>query len=314
MAMAPPPSDGHWDSHWVSACAWMHVLYPGVLFFFLQLSGYVLISSWLQYRYYFQDLSGVSHGVHIGSSPRVEKGADAPMDADQAHTVCCSDHKRSFVSWWPLLSLLFPSRDLPHISLRPHGSKHPRHNLYATINSFTSSAFAGTIAYAFHANLTWCRITTTARDDYTDYFKAFATAVAWQSVIEYYWHRLMHWGWIYKAFHKLHHTYQHPVPFDDLFIHPVEAMGYYLILYSPAFLPILPKIPLASFVAYMAVMGLCGVFDHSGVASLRIPGGIYETTDHANHHSRFVVNYAFPFPLMDIVHQTYYYSTVNKQK
>ena len=283
MAMAPPPSDS--DSHWVSACAWMHVLYPGVLFFFLQLSGYVLISSWLQYRYYFQDLSGVR--VH---------------------------HKRSFVSWWPLLSLLFPSRDLPHISLRPHGSKHPRHNLYATINSFTSSAFAGTIAYAFHANLTWCRITTTARDDYTDYFKAFATAVAWQSVIEYYWHRLMHWGWIYKAFHKLHHTYQHPVPFDDLFIHPVEAMGYYLILYSPAFLPILPKIPLASFVTYMAVMGLCGVFDHSGVASLRIPGGIYETTDHANHHSPFVVNYAFPFPLMDIVHQTYYYSTVNKQK
>jgi sterol desaturase/sphingolipid hydroxylase (fatty acid hydroxylase superfamily) len=51
-------------------------------------------------------------------------------------------------------------------------------------------------------------------------------AVVLQSVAEYYWHRLMHWPPCYRRLHKLHHHYKSPSPFDDLFIHPLEAAGY----------------------------------------------------------------------------------------
>lgn len=55
-------------------------------------------------------------------------------------------------------------------------------------------------------------------------------------------------------------------------IHPLEAFGYYLQLYSPPF--IIPM-PVSSFAVYMIVCGLCGVLDHSGVA-LSVPG-LYDT-------------------------------------
>lgn len=55
-------------------------------------------------------------------------------------------------------------------------------------------------------------------------------------------------------------------------IHPLEAFGYYVQLYSP---PFLIAMPLSSFLVYMAVCGVCGVLDHSGV-KLSVPG-LYDT-------------------------------------
>ena len=57
--------------------------------------------------------------------------------------------------------------------------------------------------------------------------------------------------------HKYHHEYKSPVVYCDLFIHPLEAIGYYCILYSPAF--ILKNIPKESFLLYMAILGVFGV-------------------------------------------------------
>jgi sterol desaturase/sphingolipid hydroxylase (fatty acid hydroxylase superfamily) len=68
-------------------------------------------------------------------------------------------------------------------------------------------------------------------------------------------------------------------PFDDLYIHPVEAVGYYMILYSP---PLLLPIHKWGFALYMAIMGLCGVLDHSGIRVV-VPG-FYDTADHDLHH------------------------------
>ncbi|CAM9923730.1 unnamed protein product [Sphacelaria rigidula] len=124
--------------------------------------------------------------------------------------------------------------------------------------------------------------------------------MSWQCVWEYYWHRLMHQPMFYARLHKYHHFYKSPEPFDDLMIHPLEAFGYYVLLYSP---PFLFRMPLASFAAYMAVCGTCGVLDHCGIA-FSVPG-LYDTSDHDRHHSRFEVNYAFPFPVLDILHGTY---------
>ena len=59
-----------------------------------------------------------------------------------------------------------------------------------------------------------------------------------------------------------HHYYKSPQPFDDMYIHPLEAAGYYVILYSPAFVFRLHWI---GFAVYMAIMGTCGVLDHCGI-------------------------------------------------
>ena len=61
-------------------------------------------------------------------------------------------------------------------------------------------------------------------------FVSLLFSISLQCVFEYYWHRLMHTKFCMRHFHKLHHSYTSPEPFDDLYIHPVEAFGYYLIL------------------------------------------------------------------------------------
>jgi hypothetical protein len=125
-------------------------------------------------------------------------------------------------------------------------------------------------------------------------------ALAYQSVLEYVWHLAMHIPWVYKTFHKIHHTLKAPEVWDDLYIHPVEACGYYIILYSPAFVIGMNVI---SFLAYMAILGVAGVVDHSGIR-LRIPG-LYDSRDHDRHHQFTYVNFAFPFPYLDMLGGTY---------
>ena len=142
-----------------------------------------------------------------------------------------------------------------------------------------------------------------------DIVVGFFKATAWQSVAEYYWHRLMHHRVFYRALHKIHHHYKSPSVWCDLCIHPVEAFGYYVILYSPAFVI---DASVASFIAYMCVMGVCGVFDHSGLR-FRCYAGAYETTFHDKHHSLFAVNYAFPFEAMDVVHGTRHVDVARKE-
>lgn len=128
----------------------------------------------------------------------------------------------------------------------------------------------------------------------------FVLAVVYENVVEYYWHRLMHTKLFYGAFHKHHHHYKAPEPWDDMYIHPLEAFGYYCILYGP---PFLFSIHWWAFAAYMVVMGVCGILDHSGVKVV-LPG-IYDTAHHDAHHLKFEVNYAFPFPFMDLLHGTF---------
>jgi sterol desaturase/sphingolipid hydroxylase (fatty acid hydroxylase superfamily) len=83
--------------------------------------------------------------------------------------------------------------------------------------------------------------------------KYFFIAFIYENIVEYYWHRAMHLPVCYKNFHKYHHYYKYPEPFDDMYIHPIEAIGYYSILLSP---PFLFNIHIYSFLIYMVVMGL----------------------------------------------------------
>ena len=193
---------------------------------------------------------------------------------------------------------------------RPGGRRHPSHALFATVNLVVSALFAGAVTELSLRGQTqlytgalgdagdgsgWVRVGVAAW--------ALVKAVTWQSVWEYYWHRLMHHPPVYRALHKYHHHYKSPQPWDDLFIHPIEAFGYYVILYSPAFC--VGAVPVASFLAYMALMGTCGVLDHCGVDLCVVAPAVYNTRFHDLHHKLTRVNYAFPFPAMDIVHGTF---------
>jgi len=132
---------------------------------------------------------------------------------------------------------------------------------------------------------------------------ALVRCVAWQSVCEYYWHRAMHTPRLYRTLHKFHHHYKSPQPWDDLFIHPLEAAGYYAVLYSPAFC--VGAVPVPAFLVYMAALGTCGVLDHCGVDVCILSPVLYTTRVHDLHHRLTTVNYAFPFPAMDMLHGTF---------
>lgn len=125
-------------------------------------------------------------------------------------------------------------------------------------------------------------------------------AISFENTVEYYWHRTLHSRHLYARFHKIHHYYKCPQPFDDLYIHPLEAFIYYCILYAP---PFLFPIHVHAFTVYMIIMGVLGNMDHSDIP-FTIPG-VYDTNDHAMHHLKFEMNYGFPFPYLDLLHGTY---------
>jgi sterol desaturase/sphingolipid hydroxylase (fatty acid hydroxylase superfamily) len=129
-------------------------------------------------------------------------------------------------------------------------------------------------------------------------------ACAWESVVEYAFHRVMHLRPFYAACHRHHHVYRAPRPFDDMMIHPVEAALYYCILYSP---PFVFRMHGVSFAGYMVVMGACGVLDHCG-ARIALPGALawlYDASDHDRHHELVSVNFGFPTMVIDRLLGTY---------
>lgn len=127
-----------------------------------------------------------------------------------------------------------------------------------------------------------------------------ACGFAAEQAAQYYWHRAHHHPALYRRWHKIHHGYRAPEPFDDLSIHWLEGLLYYFMLVSP---PMLFAIHVYGFALYFAVHGLTGILDHCGVR-LRVPL-LYDAADHDKHHARFECNYATPFPFMDILHGTY---------
>lgn len=139
---------------------------------------------------------------------------------------------------------------MPLLSNKPN--RGPYHRYITTFNLIMASLFA-----LITTELTikgYTNIKNVNINDYGMYqiIIDFIVAVVYQSIIEYYWHRLMHMKFFYKNLHKYHHYYKSPEVFDDLYIHPIEAFGYYCILYAPPY--IMPSLHLYSFILYMIVM------------------------------------------------------------
>ena len=140
----------------------------------------------------------------------------------------------------------------------------PFHKLFTTINLVVASCFSGILLHlCYNKQMNPFDFSVVNNYDvvYT-IFKDFFVAVVYEHVIEYYWHRMMHTKVFYHLFHKYHHYYKSPEVFDDMYIHPIEAFGYYCILYSP---PFIFHTHVYAFILYMSLMGLCGILDHSGI-------------------------------------------------
>jgi sterol desaturase/sphingolipid hydroxylase (fatty acid hydroxylase superfamily) len=239
--------------------------YGTALFLFM---SYNIFSTVLQYYYYYNKRSDPA------------QWKVAPENSESLK------HSRS---WW-----------IPALSYWSSKARGPFHALLASTNLLMSCIVGGFVTEMImrgNSRVYW---------DYNDLslpyiILGFLIGHVYQGVLEYYWHVGLHWGPLYRTFHKIHHFYKHPEPFDDMYIHPLEAFGYYCILFSP---PLVLPMHIHAYLAYMVINGLTGVLDHSGIR-FRIPN-LYDTVDHDAHHSKFECNYAFPFPYLDILNGTYY--------
>lgn len=252
--------------HWVSIA-----VFAGTMAFYL--TGNLLVQKWWYTR-------PAAEASQWKSQPERKEWVGAPAARG---------------AWWPWASA----------EVRP--GRHAWHWALATTNTTLAAVMAAVVAEttvrgisniqlelpAHIAGSGWLAITWFV-------LSRFLAGTLFESVAEYYWHRIMHTRWFYARFHKLHHYYKSPAPFDDMFIHPLEGLGYYCILFGPAVL--IPQ-HITSFLLYMGLMGITGILDHCGVR-LALPY-VYDTLDHDVHHAKFSVNYGFPFIALDLLHGTY---------
>lgn len=269
---------------------------------FAQFLFYVTFNSLLQYVFYYKREKSLAWKIR----------ADLPVEQVEGDGKGKQGLARAWDLWWFPLKWVFSRPE----NVKPN--RHPYHVYLGTFNLLLSSCFAGVV----------CELVIAGKSSLGDYESFFPTtwvysesnnySLLWllrgwflsmmmECAMEYYWHRVMHTPFFYRHMHKIHHYYKSPQPFDDMMIHPFEAIGYYFILYSPT---MLIDQPLSAFLLYMAVMGSAGVLDHSGIV-VDIPY-IYTTRDHDEHHRLFNVNYAFPFPQMDMIHGTHFKRPLTK--
>jgi len=122
--------------------------------------------------------------------------------------------------------------------------------------------------------------------------------------ITYWTHRIYHLPFLYKHFHKLHHTYKQPTAFSVTAIHPIEFLNIQSIYILPMF--IFP-IHAAPYCFYLIYIYYHGIIDHSGIAFKKLwfqpwqPDCIF----HDNHHQYFHVNFGFNVELWDKIHGTF---------
>ena len=254
--------------------------------FTVQLTGYIALSTLIQSRWYSRRAGREAKKWRC--QPAVPPHAPDSGSAGR----------------WSLPALELASPPKRPASAKQQPPRHPRHAQWATLNLLVSACFAGAVAEAtqrgraltLECGREGCALSV---------LNGLVLSLALQSVLEMYWHWLMHTGICYRLLHRHHHFYKAPQVWDDLCIHPAEAFGYYCILYCPALL--IPRLHVASFLLYMAVCGLLGVLDHSGV-SVKLFG--YDSRVHDEHHrlgfgAGVHINLAFPFTLLDRLHGTY---------
>ena len=119
-------------------------------------------------------------------------------------------------------------------------------------------------------------------------------------------HRMMHEStYIYKKIHKIHHRANTPMPFEYIYVHPLEWMsgmiGPFLGMY------LLGGISFFAYCVYLVVRNIHEIHIHSGIKTSQylkhVP--LYGINEHHDvHHSRRMGNYASTFTFWDILLKT----------
>merc|ERR1712137_1489302 len=94
------------------------------------------------------------------------------------------------------------------------------------------------------------------------FFLQFPLIFIWQDYLTYWHHRWYHVPFLYKHFHKLHHTYKQPTAFSVTAIHPVEFVHIQAVLMSPMFLFPTHWLTMAVILPYVYFNG---ILNHSGI-------------------------------------------------
>ena len=119
-------------------------------------------------------------------------------------------------------------------------------------------------------------------------------------------HRGMHVNkYIYKKIHKIHHRANVPIPFEYIYVHPLEWMtgmiGPFIAMYF------LGGISFVSYCCYLVVRNIHEIHIHSGIKSSNLSKFffIYGDNEHHDvHHSRRDGNYASTFLIWDLIFKT----------
>ncbi|XP_055599752.1 uncharacterized protein LOC129748961 [Uranotaenia lowii] len=136
------------------------------------------------------------------------------------------------------------------------------------------------------------------------FFAQFFVVFVYQDYTTYWIHRIFHWPWLYRNFHKLHHTYKQPTAFSVTASHPVEIISTQLVMLVPIVTFPVHWVPFY----VVAVYAYChGILSHSGVnfKSFWWQPWQPDTIFHDNHHQYFHVNFAFNIYYWDVLHGTY---------
>lgn len=117
----------------------------------------------------------------------------------------------------------------------------------------------------------------------------------------YYQHRLFHFPFLYKHFHKWHHRYKSPTAWSATAIHPFEFLLFQFQLMWPTFV-----FPLhaAVYGVMMAYVWFYGILDHSGIYLDSIWPWQVDSKFHDDHHRYFHCQFGQNLNWWDRLHGT----------
>ena len=119
-------------------------------------------------------------------------------------------------------------------------------------------------------------------------------------------HRKMHQNkYIYKKIHKIHHRANTPIPFDYIYVHPLEWLSGFIGPFIGMLL--LGGISIYSFWIYLIVRNIHEIHIHSGIKSSFLVNLIpfYGNNEHHDiHHAKRDGNYSSTFTVWDRVFKT----------
>jgi len=122
-------------------------------------------------------------------------------------------------------------------------------------------------------------------------------------ITSYYSHRLFHYPYLYRRFHKLHHYYKQPTAFSVTAFHPIEFLFFQSLLILPAYTL---DLNVVVYVGNLLYIYYYGIMNHSGILMDPSPWPWQpDNIFHDNHHQYFNINFGFNLELWDKLHNTY---------